>query len=816
MKRPLIPIVISYALGLLAAHYEIVFLTTILAACAVFLPLFVVAFFFKRRTAPTVLALGLFSLLGFTLLYPATPSALRQSSDIVKFAGSPRVNLEGVIDSTPVVTAARTRLYVTVTQVHEPERSCAVSGRLQLTIKTPAARFHYGDRIRFFCSPRLPRNFENPGRFDYVRYLAYRGIAATAFLEDERGIITIRTGQGRSFLLAVERARDRIRDELNATLAQPARDVVKALIIGEQDTLSDDIREQFSRLGLSHLLSISGLHVSMFALLSYFVVMSLFRAYPRTLLYINAFKWAVFFSIFPVLLYCCIAGFNIPTLRSAIMVICYLVALLLGRREDLLHTLFLAAFITLVCIPASLFDISFQLSFMAVLSIVVLVPRWQALFPGKEPDPFEPRNLFLERCRRMFRDSLLSSAAAILGTAPLVAMTFHYFSFSGFFTNIIMIPVVTFLIVPLSLLAAGVLFISPALSAPLFSAAGFLTDICLNCTAVWSQIPGGDFKLSTPRLWEIAVFYLLVASFSYCARKQLLRYFVIAAAVFACIEAGLYIHAQQGRGVLSVTILDVGAGNSALVEFPGGHTMLIDGGGFMDESIDIGETVIAPVLYHRGIRLVHFLVLTHPHKDHAGGLPYIVENFTVQELWLNGEPGFFASYRRLMTAAEKNGLKKLTYARGAPPRMIDDVRIDFLNPDARAITFGNDNQSATNNNSLVMKLTLGRVSILFPADILQETEQRLIAEKALLSATIIQAPHHGGVHTSSPAFIKNVSPEVVIFSCRSYGSLTLPHPDVSADYQRAGVKMYQTDKHGAIEVETDGIGYRLSTFKEVK
>ena len=152
----------------------------------------------------------------------------------------------------------------------------------------------------------------------------------------------------------------------------------------------------------------------------------------------------------------------------------------------------------------------------------------------------------------------------------------------------------------------------------------------------------------------------------------------------------------------------------------------------------------------------------------------------------------------------------------APPRIIDGVRIDFLNPDARAITSGNDNQSAANNNSLVMKLTLGRVSILLPADILQETEQRLIAEKAPLSAAILQAPHHGGVHTSSPAFIKNVSPEVVVFSCRSYGSLTLPHSDVSADYQKAGVKMYQTDKHGAIEVETDGTKYRLSTFKEVK
>jgi competence protein ComEC len=379
-----------------------------------------------------------------------------------------------------------------------------------------------------------------------------------------------------------------------------------------------------------------------------------------------------------------------------------------------------------------------------------------------------------------------------------------------------MIPVVTFLIVPLSLLAAGVLFISPPLSAPLFRAAGFLTDICLNCTAVWSQIPGGDFKLSTPRLWEIAAFYLLVASFSYCVRKKLMCYFLVAACSFALVEAGLYIRAQQGRGVLSVTFLDVGAGNSALVEFPGGHTMLIDGGGFMDESIDMGEAVIAPVLYYRGIRRVHFLVLTHPHKDHAGGLPYIAENFTVQELWLNGEPGFFASYRRLMTAAKKNGIAKIMCSQQSKQRTVDGVLIDFISPAGCSIKPARNSQSSTNNNSLVMKLTLGRVGILFPADILQETEQRLIAEKTPLSAIIMLAPHHGGVHTSSAAFIRSVSPEAVIFSCRSYGSLALPHPEVLANYQQAGVKMYQTDIHGAIEVETDGTGYRLSTFKEVK
>ena len=274
------------------------------------------------------------------------------------------------------------------------------------------------------------------------------------------------------FLQFIEELRDRIRAFLEEQLPSPSRDILKALIIGEQDTIPDQIKKQFSRLGLSHLLSISGLHVSIFALLSYLLFMGLFRIYTRMLLYINAFKLSVFFSILPVLFYCFIAGFNIPTMRSAIMVICYLIALLLGRREDLLHTLFVAAFITLLFIPTSLFDLSFQLSFSAVLAIIILVPQWRSFIPEQEEDPFEHRNPVLEKCRRLFRDSFLASAAAILGTAPLVAVSFHYFSFLGIFSNIIITPLVTFLIVPLALLAAFILFLSPWLSALLFSAAG--------------------------------------------------------------------------------------------------------------------------------------------------------------------------------------------------------------------------------------------------------------------------------------------------------------------------------------------------------
>ncbi len=811
MKRPLIPIVLFYITGLLAAHYGLVLLPVVLPAAAVFFLLFILALRHQKRLFATLAAFALFGFLGSIMLYPHTPAGQPQSG-IASATGGNRINIEGMIDETPQRAKGRTRLYIRDVMVHNKDYSCRLPGRIQVSLKHATMAFHYGDCIRFFATLKKPKTLQNPGGFDYERYLAYQNVYATAFLPDDRGLVILRTGAGNRFVQFIEAQRDSIRTYLEKHVPSPSRDVLKALIIGEQDTIPDRIKKQFSLLGLSHLLAISGLHVSMVALLSYLLFMGLFRVYPRVLLYINAFKLAVCFSIFPVLFYCCIAGFTMPTMRSAIMVICYLIALLLGRREDLLHTLFVAAFLTLLFIPTSLFHLSFQLSFTAVLAIIILVPGWRSLTPEREDDPFEQRNPVLEKVRRLFRDSFLASAAAIIGTAPLVAVNFHYFSVLGIFANIIITPLLTFLMVPLALLAAFMLFISPWLSALLFSMAGFLTDLCLNCTAVWSRIPGAEIKLATPAGWEIAVFYLLIAGLTFLGKTRF-RGIVWAAAVsFIVLEGGLSLYAQTGPGLFRVTFLDVGAGDAALIEFPHGQTMLVDGGGFMDDSIDIGETVIAPVLYYKGIRRVDYLVLSHPHKDHAGGLPYIAENFRVKELWENGETGYFESYRRLRRAAKEKRIAKQVYYAKTPPREIDGVRIDFLSPDSIPTRSSNTDQSDTNNNSLVMKFTFGEITFLFCADILQNAEHRLVADTVPLKATIIKAPHHGSTSSNTEEFVKAVSPEVVVFSCRSYGTLTLPHPDVIARYQKTGATMFQTDKNGAICIETNGRSYWVQPF----
>lgn len=813
MHRPLIPIVVAYAIGLTTAHYQALPLSCIIAAGCTAGLLLAACMWFKQYGPASVAALCLFWAAGFfSLQQYVDPQA--PAGDLSRFFSDDRVNIEGVITEPPVRLPARTRLRLRVSAIHDQTTTRTVSGTLLLSIKASEKKFRYGDRIRCFVRLRKPRNFSNPGGFDYIRYLHYQGTQATAFLNDDRGITILRSGEGNKFLLEIEHIRDRIRTFLEQRLPAPSRDILKALIIGEQQTIPESVRERFARLGIAHILSISGLHVSIFALVSFWGVMLLLRRSPRLLLSCDAARIAVSISVFPVLLYCSIAGFNIPTLRSAVMVICYLIALLLGRTQDLLHTLFVAAFLVLLLMPTSLFDISFQLSFAAVFWITLLVPAWQQILRRKKPDPLEPPRPRLRRAHRMLVDSLTASAAAILGTAPLVAVYFHYVSWAGFFGNLFAVPLAGFLIVPLGLLASAVLFLNSSLASLIFTASGTLIDWLLVLVEYCSRIPGTALPVAMPSFFETAVYYLLLSLAAFCLTRKRFVYLLAGITLFVTGEAASLFMASRDTGVLTVTFLDVGAGDAAVVRFPDRRVMLIDGGGVRDDYFDVGKSIIAPFLYSSGITRVDYVVLTHPHHDHAGGLAYIADHFNAREIWRNAERSTLEPCARLLAVAGSNKLSLLTCSRLTPPIMINAVRIDFLNPAAGTLPAVPDDQSMTNNNSLVLKISYGSVSILMAADILAEQEHLLADQQLPLAATILKAPHHGGQSSSSEEFINAVAPKVVVVSGRARSSGSALHPSVADRYRRQGAAIYETAVSGAIQVTTDGSSYAVLPFRE--
>ena len=799
-------------MGLITAHnFEI----STKGLLVVFLPVSIIFFcslVLRKKGIATLTALlllwgaGVFSLVPYRTPIPT-------SGNILSFADGSRINIEGIIDTGPMETHDRTRIFLQTTYVHTPAASYRVTGRIRLSILETHREFRYGDRIRFFCRLTPPRNFENPGRFDYVRYLAYRSVFATAVLSDDRGIIKIGHAEGNAVFLLMEGYRDKVRAAIDGCLPSPERDVLKALVLGEKNTLAEPVKERFAALGISHLLAISGLHVGIVALVTYALVMAVLKLFYKILLYVDAGRLAVLVSIVPVLFYCFIAGFHLPTIRAFIMMLTYVLGLLLGRPEDLLSTVFLAAFVILLCMPPALFDISFQLSFTAVISLIIIIPALRPLFfVTSDRLVSDQEGSISGRAYRVVIGLFLASTAAILGTLPLQALAFNRFSFMGFFANMLFVPFVGFLIVPAGLLATLFLPVCSPLSFLFYKATGLLIHQLLLVVSFWSGVETGQMHVVAPAVPEIVLYYAALLSGVFFLTRQQFRNALLAVACCIVLGFSFGLYQQRGIDLLRVTFLDVGKGDAALVEFPGKETMLIDGGGFFDDSFDVGQAIIAPVLYKRGIKKIDYVVLSHPHKDHMGGLSYIIRNFCIGEIWMTGAGSDDLAYKRLMTAVQEKGITKKFCSRKTPPVFAGDAEVRVISPGAvqslREIT----SYYGTNNNSLVIKITYGTISFLFTGDILGEAEQSLVRSESCLASTIIKVPHHGREGSSTQEFVQNVSPEIAVISCRARGGGVSPSPRVLGEYRRVGARVYRTDTDGAIMIDTDGEQFSVTPY----
>jgi competence protein ComEC len=263
--------------------------------------------------------------------------------------------------------------------------------------------------------------------------------------------------------------------------------------------------------------------------------------------------------------------------------------------------------------------------------------------------------------------------------------------------------------------------------------------------------------------------------------------------------------------LLKVTFIDVAKGDAALVEFPNNKTMLIDGGGFRGEGFDVGKAVIAPVLYRLGIKKIDYVVASHPHKDHIGGLAYILEKFNVDELWMNSEISSSMAYKKMIKISAEKGILIKTCSSNSPSVLINGVQIDIISPCLNEQPNTTERNFETNNNSLVMKITFRKTSFLFTGDILEERERNLVYGRKLLQSTVLKVPHHGREGSSSRNFIRRVLPEVAVISCRSAGDRNSPCRRVLDEYREAGIKIYRTDINGAITIETDGETYSIKT-----
>ena len=810
-RLPLIPIFLAYAAGIYSGHFDFpfisqgwIFLSILFGSWTIFLVI-------KRTRVGSWIALSLFFLLGiFSIqlyLHPQHPP-----SHISSFTGLERISLEGIVDRPPEHAAGRTQLLIRSEKIILSSRAVPVEGPLLAFFKGEGPPLRVGDRLRFRCRLLPPRGFHNPGGFSYERHLAFERIYTIGFFSEESGWVKLGEGFKNPVTLQVERWRDRIRNFLTREAPPPSSSIFKALVLGEQGDIPEEIKEYFVLTGTAHLLAISGDQFGIVAFLSFSLLFWILKRSEFLLLSLSVKKWAAGLTIPAIVLYAFIAGAGISVIRAAIMVITFLLSILLNRERNMLHTLALAAFLILIFSPPSLFDVSFQLSFLAVLSILYLVPRFLQEFKRDEISLL-PITSWRKNILNYMGLSLLVTGVAILGTAPFVTLHFNRFAPIGFITNLFIVPWVGFVIVPLSLAASIFSFFFVPFASFLINLNGFITLRLVDVLGFLASLPCASFFVSTPTPFEIALFYALLFLAAHLRKGKEIRYlFAGLCILFAC-DLAYWNLKDSFQKDLKLTFIDVGHGDSILIEFPKGKKMLVDGGGLYEDRFDTGKNVIAPFLWKNKIRRIDALVLTHPDPDHLKGLNFIASQFSIGQFWDNGYQTQSEPHLQLKKTLSEKRIEIQSLNEETPPQTIHGVEISVLNPPAMNAIQGKGNPPRDlNNGSLVMKLQFKNISILLAGDVGKEAEARMLRSGSGLRADLLKIPHHGSSSSSSLPFLDRVKPAYGILSVGERNIGKLPHPEVLKRYEQLGSRILRTDKHGAITVMTDGENIEVKTF----
>jgi competence protein ComEC len=556
-------------------------------------------------------------------------------------------------------------------------------------------------------------------------------------------------------------------------------------------------------------------------------------------------KGAALLTLVPVGLYALLAGMSPSTQRALIMVAVFLLTFLVEREHDLMNTLAVAALAILVVNPPSLYSVSFQLSFAAVFVILYGFAQIRRRDPEAAPPVAPGAAARLKRSVELF---FLVSVFATAGTLPLILYYFNMVSFISLLANCVAVPLMGYVAVLAGLIGAFLVPFSDSAAVLCFKLGGVVLSASIAAVKQMSDLPFAAAKTVSPSILEMVLFYASAWSVirliqfwrgpagpavpgtagpqSRPPRRERIRHafreggamaapgaraaaaLLVLCLAAGCADAGYWLYQRFWHRDLRMTLLDVGQGSAALLELPGGRTLLVDGGGFADNSaFDVGAAIVAPFLWCNKIATVDTIILTHPDSDHLNGLVFIAENFNVGALWENGEPWSTPGYQALMRAVAERGIVRPRFAELPRESTINGVRLEVLYPPADFLArreterFRRDE----NNNSLVTRFSFGEVSILLPGDIMRPAEKELVAMAGdRLKSRVLVAPHHGSRTSSSEEFASAVAPQAVLISCADRPGSGIPHAQTLERYAARGARIYRTDRNGAIRITTDG------------
>lgn len=709
-----------------------------------------------------------------------------------KISDSP-VSIEGIVSARPSIASEGSRVTVQVERILTKGRGEKVTGLLLLYMGSGDVSLVRGDRIRFNSRISVPRRLGLPGEFDYSRYLALQGVSVTGRVGSQDEIVLVRAAAVESWQRTFDQYARYAGDAIRSSIpVEQTSSVLTALLIGDQRRIPPALADAYTRAGVNHILSISGFHVGVLA--AFITILTqwvLTRSEYLTLRW-NIHRIAVFVAVPAMLAYLFLTGNAPATARSVIMLTVFATALFAERERDAINTLLLAAFFLIAINPPTLFDVSFQLSFLSLWGILVSVP-----FIVKLTADIRSRWLCV-----MIQFVAASVTAACVTLLP-VLFIFKIASFNGILTNFLVVPLLGYGAVLTGFIVLPFVMLLPACAHLLLWPAASLVSIS-NQFIMWcTSLPVFTFHGVTKR--DMFFFLLFMVCVTFLKHRGTRLASVLLIPVCAC---AVHIFTTSGTdGRLHISMLSVGQAEAMLLRLPDGSTLLVDGGGYLhDTGHDFGQRVLAPALGALHAGRIDRMIATHDHPDHSGGLPYVIRNFPVGEFW-SGTAVSTAIHREL--DARKVPLR--TLVAGDVLTLPGPVAITILSPVASGNAPADRDEANVNEQSLVFRLTYGSFSMIFCADAGFAAERAMLAGRHELRSTVLKVGHHGSRFSTSGEFLQRVHPEVAFISAGAGNRFGLPSIRTVELLRSKGISVFRTDRDGTIELVTDGVGWSVST-----
>lgn len=632
----------------------------------------------------------------------------------------------------------------------------------------------YGDSLYIEGEFKQPEEARNYKGYNYKQYLKTKKIIGTVELEKAK---ILKSSNG-SFIHNIQKY---IKDTRNGTLTDEEGNLLLAILLGDKDKLSEDIQESFKTSNLSHMLAVSGAHVS-------YIILGLTYVLQNSII---GKKNGKIVCIFFLLVFMAITNFTPSVTRACIMAVLTLFSGIIYRKSDVYTNISVAALITLIFNPYSLLDLGFQLSYGGTIGIIIFIKRIQEK---------KSNSKVINYIKQMALVSIYANIIII----PIMMYHFNTVSFTFIISNIMASPILGIIVItgflfiitsitvkPLTRLIA--IFIKPILS------------ILIKISQICSKLPFSNILVVTPYMFNVISYYAIILYCIKSKKNNKCKIIICLLIVLILINFIIYIFPQK----LRIFFIDVGQGDSTLIITPDKKTVLIDGGG--SDSFDVGEKVLLPYLLDRRILKIDYVLISHFDTDHCGGILTIMEKVKVKNIIISEQAEHSENYERFKKLMIHKRIRLIEVKKGDKIKIGRYSEFKILFPTSRLLS-----ENPLNNNSIVAQFNYNNFKMLFTGDIEKLAEQQILkTEKAEIRADILKVAHHGSKTSSIPEFIKAVRPKIALIGVGKNNTFGHPNQQTIKNLENIKCRIYRTDLQGEIIIKIDQKG-RMNVKSKLK